>query len=187
LGKELGCHWNPISLPFHLEEESCETDRYRPQNKRIKKGLQIMGLKQKSYSNSFQVVVTPLDVIVVSKILHEPNVAIDVCRRNVVAESNHELIHFYRSYEIARGFQFDEQKECSFHWRVGSNVNRNVAFAFAFHRIGVGLNYSITVEKKNEDLQVFNGFPMPSTSSSTERDVDIFVEDSNSWNLQMLR
>jgi hypothetical protein len=107
-----------------------------------------MGLKQKSYSNSFQVVVTPLDVIVVSKILHEPNVAIDVCRRNVVAESNHELIHFYRSYEIARGFQFDEQKECSFHWRVGSNVNRNVAFAFAFHRMGLGLNYSITVEKK---------------------------------------
>jgi hypothetical protein len=43
---------------------------------------------------------------------------------------------------------FDEQKECSFHWRVGSNVNRNVAFAFAFHRMGLGLNYSITVEKK---------------------------------------
>ncbi len=146
-----------------------------------------MGLKQKMYSNSFQVVVTPLDVIVVAKILHEPNVTIDVCRHNVVAKSNHEWIHFYRSYEIARGFHFNEQKECLFHWRVGSNVNRNVAFAFAFHRIGVGLNYSITVEKKNEDLQVFNGFPMPSTSSSTERDVDIFVDDSNFWNLQMLR
>jgi hypothetical protein len=31
--------------------------------------------------------------------------------------------------------------------------------------MGLGLNYSITVEKKNEDLQVLNGFPMPSTSA----------------------
>jgi hypothetical protein len=61
-----------------------------PRINEIIKGLQIMGLKQKMYSNSFQVVVTPLDVIVVAKILHEPNVTIDVCRHNVVAKSNHE-------------------------------------------------------------------------------------------------